>query len=610
MAYLPSFRVPFLMDDQVAFLDNPTLRGGPLTWAAWQPPGDGNTVQGRPVLNASFALSYAIGGPDPAAHRAVNLAIHLANALLLALVLVLAFRSPRWRATFEGTALPLAAISALLWALHPLHTLAVTYVAQRAEALVSFFYLATIAAWLGARHAPRWRGPLLVLSVASCGLGMLAKEVMVTAPVAVLALDCALWPRAAREGGAGERAFRVASVGLACTWGLLLWQLALGGFARGASTGAIGFTRLQYLATQAHAIPLYVTRILLPAAIQFDHGPRIVIDAPSLLRAAPFWIAVAALFAGLAWRRRTDVVVALGLFFLLLAPTSSLVPVATQTIAEHRVYLASSVMIAGVVVLGERLSRGRRLRVAALALAATACALLGAHTWRYNGFLQDPVRLWQDVTERAPGNGRAYGNLAGALLERGADDAALVALDRAIAIEPRNVRSLYNRANALRRKGDLSGAERDYRSALAIDPDHVQARNNLAMLRRRLGDAAEARRELEHLVRLAPGHAPAWLNLASVAFEQRDLAASRDAVERFLALRGDSAKGWRLAADVRRALGDEAGAREAEMRAARLADDAAAGGAAAAGAAAGSDDRGAAPPQRDGPAPSRRPDTE
>jgi len=594
LAYLPAFRVPLLMDDQVALLDNPTIRGGPFHLEAWRPPGDGNTVQGRPVLNASFALGYVVGGVDPAVHRAFNLALHLANALLLAVVLRLAFRSPRWAPAVGPRAAVLAAAAAWLWALHPLQTLSVTYVAQRAESLVSFFYLATLAAWLGARAAPRWRGPLLALGVASCALGMLSKEVMVTAPLAALLLDRVLWPRGDATGP-GERAFRLGAAGLAATWALLLWQLAANDFARGDSTGAIGFTRVDYLQTQLWAVAVYAAKIAGLGRVQFDHGPRIVDDAASLALAAPFWIAALALGAALARRGRWDVIAALGLFFLLLAPTSSFVPVATQTVAEHRVYLASAVVIAGAVAALDRVARSPGRRAAAAALVLAAGALLAVSTWRQNRFLQDPVRLWQDVAARSPGNGRAFGNLAGALLERGDDDAALAALDRSLALEPANVRSWYNRGNALRRRGDLAGAERDYRRAIELDPRHVQARNNLALLRKQLGDRAEARAQLERVVEIDPGHAPAWLNLATLRLEQGELAAGRDAIERHLALRDDSAKGWAVAAEVRAALGDADGAREARARAQGLA-------AGRSGA--------AAPSQRDAATPARSATTE
>jgi Flp pilus assembly protein TadD len=516
LAYAPSFRVPFLLDDQMTLIDNPSIRNGPFAREAWSPPGDGNTVQGRPVLNASFAASRGISGDAPAGHRAVNVAIYCANTLLLAALLALVFRSPRW----------------------------MPYTGEHA------------------RRFERRRNLLLVAAVASCALGMLAKEIVVTAPVAVFFLDRLLHPRKGRP-----RAFAIAEAGLAASWLPLLWVLAANDFARGGSTGTAVITRSQYLLTQFYAVPLYLARIAWPVGLMFDHGERIVTEPRMLARAALGWLAILAVFGSLLWRGHVAAAGALGLFFLVLSPTSSLVPVASQTIAEHRVYLASAIVIAGAVIGLERVTRARfdiRWLLGGCALAAAALLVL---TFERNQFFQDAVRVWEDVIARAPQNWRAYSNLAGAHALRGDDAAAISALDRSLALAPSQAQSLYNRANARRRLGDLAGAEADYRSAIAVEPDYAEARNNLAMMLARRGDLSSAKRELEDLVQAKPAHASAWYNPALFRFESREYAASREAIESFLRLRNDSSKGWLLAGDVEARLGDVHAARTAYERA-------------------------------------------
>ncbi len=565
VAYAPAWRVPFLLDDQVAILENTSIQQGPFSAEAWRPPGDGNTVQGRPVLNASFAASHALGGDGPALHRAVNLGIHALNALLLGVLLWLVLRSPRWaRQTGEQAAL-VAAIAAALWALHPLQTLSVTYVAQRAESLASFFYLATLVSWFSARRSERARTALLCLAATSCALGMLTKEIVVTAPFVVFVLDRLLYP-----GAALPRPFRLALGGLIASWGLLLWMLAANDFARGGSTGTAVITRSQYLLTQLHAIPLYVSRIFWPAGIVFDHGQRIVTAPRELVPAVLGWLLLLALLAALLRREARSVVIALGLFFVLLSPTSSLVPVASQTIAEHRIYLASAIVIAAGVAGADRVLRRRGGTRALVLIGAVTAMALATLTFRWNRDLQDPLALWEDVAVRAPANWRAHSNLAAEYAKQGRDADALVALDRSLALAPGEVRSLYNRANARRRLGDSSGAEADYRRALALDPSHAEARNNLAMLLQRRGDLEAALRELEALVARKPEHASAWYNLAWVRFQRGEDAASHEAVEAFLRLRSDSARGWHLAADVLERLGDPDASRSARERAAAL----------------------------------------
>ena len=134
-AYCRTFRVPFLFDDTSAIAGNPTLR---RFGSAFAPLAD-STVSGRPVLNLSLAANYAVGGLSVTGYHAANLAIHLGAALLLFGIVrrTLAQRGDSGAAT-------VAFFSALLWALHPLGTEAVTYVVQRAESLMALFYLATL----------------------------------------------------------------------------------------------------------------------------------------------------------------------------------------------------------------------------------------------------------------------------------------------------------------------------------------------------------------------------------------------------------------------------------------------------------------------------------
>lgn len=569
IAYLPSFAIPFLFDDHFAILENPTLREGPFSAAAWRPPGgeEGTTVQGRPLLNASFAANHAIGGLDPLSYHAVNLAIHLANTLLLALLLAMLFRSPRWAPWFAERGDWIAVAVATLWALHPLQVLSVSYVAQRAESLVSFWYLATLAAWCAARLHPRRARILVAISVACGALGMATKEVMATAPLVLLLLDRLLF---AVPDEPTPPALRWGRVGILATWGVLVVLLAEQGFARGRTTGTELMSRSAYLTTQAYAIPLYVARILWPVGVTFDHGPRIVDDAPRLLLAAAGWLAMLAPFAWLLARGHGRAAAALTAFFVLLAPTSSVVPIATQTIAEHRVYLASAVVLAGVVVAAARLAQHFARERLAAAVALAIAALLGLATFRLNRELQDEQQLWTRVARQVPTNWRAFNSLGRIALARGDLRAALAAFDRVLALHPAQIRARYNRGNVRARIGDWSGAADDYRLVLQEEPEHVWARNNLAMVLLRTGQRDAARAELERAVTSDPGHATAWYNLALVELQSGDASASLAAVERYLALRPDAAKGWRLAADAQHSLGNSAAARDARARAQAL----------------------------------------
>ena len=174
------------------------------------PPPIGLTVSGRPLLNLTLAVNYALGGLNPWGYHAINLAIHILAALTLFGVLrrTLAVwgvgcgvRGEESHDTARSTSRTphptphtfLAFAIALLWAVHPLQTELVTYIVQRAESLCGLFYLLTLYCFIrGASRPPspgRRTSLWYLAAVVFCFLGIATKEVMVTAPVMVFLYD-------------------------------------------------------------------------------------------------------------------------------------------------------------------------------------------------------------------------------------------------------------------------------------------------------------------------------------------------------------------------------------------------------------------------------------
>ena len=127
-AYANSFSGPFIYDDISSISNNPTIRHLSEIGQVLSPPRDGETVSGRPLLNLSFAIDYAIGGASTRGYHATNLAIHILNGLLLLGVLRRTLCLPVLRSRFGDVALGLALAISLLWVLHPLQTESVTYI--------------------------------------------------------------------------------------------------------------------------------------------------------------------------------------------------------------------------------------------------------------------------------------------------------------------------------------------------------------------------------------------------------------------------------------------------------------------------------------------------
>ena len=148
--YWNSLNVPFFFDDPIGILDNPTIRKLGDIGQVLSPPRNGSGVTGRPVVNLSLALNYALGGTSVTGYHLANILFHASAGLLLfGCIRRTLANSPRLQRC-RSLAFPLAFSTAALWLLHPLQTESVTCVIQRTELLVGLFYLLTLYCFIRA----------------------------------------------------------------------------------------------------------------------------------------------------------------------------------------------------------------------------------------------------------------------------------------------------------------------------------------------------------------------------------------------------------------------------------------------------------------------------
>ena len=159
-AYWNSFGLPMVFDDRPAIERNQTIRDLSQLSEVLSPP-QNTPVAGRPIVNLSLAVNYAIGGLDPTNYHLWNVSVHIACALLLFALVRRTFRGPRLQARFAANADGLAFVAALLWMVHPLQTEVVDYLSQRSESMMAFLLLLTLYCAVRARGSTRparfWR---------------------------------------------------------------------------------------------------------------------------------------------------------------------------------------------------------------------------------------------------------------------------------------------------------------------------------------------------------------------------------------------------------------------------------------------------------------------
>jgi tetratricopeptide (TPR) repeat protein len=508
-AYSNSFTGEFLFDDSPAILENADI--GQL----W-PQSVAAVLRSRSLGDFSFAVNYALGGLDVRGYHAVNLVVHLLAALALFGLVRRTLLLQPWRPRFERSAAGLALAAALLWLLHPLQTESVTYVVQRSEALMGLFYLLTLYCVLRGATAAATARWWYAAAGACCALGMASKEVMVTAPLLVLLYDRTFLVGSVRE--ALRRRWPLYA-GLAASWLLLaapvatLFLPAEGGGATSAGFGLRGLTAWEYARSQPGVILHYLRLTLWPDRLCLDYGWPVARTAAEILPPA---VVVAALVAAMLWglARRSWLGYCGAWFFLILAPTSSVVPLLDLAF-EHRLYLPLAA-VAVLAVLGGHaaleagcgrlgLDKRRRLWLAGGLVAALAVVLGTLTQWRNEDY-RDRLTMWADVVRKRPAHARAHNNLGLALISRGRRAEAARQFQEALRADAGYGNAHDNLATVLLQDGAVDAAMAEYRKALACNPGLARAHLNLGTTLTGLGEFGEAADHLRAACRLTPNN--------------------------------------------------------------------------------------------------------
>jgi tetratricopeptide (TPR) repeat protein/uncharacterized membrane protein len=507
IAYSNSFTGVFVFDDEPAIVENPQIRRLDSLTEAMKSP-TGTTLSGRPVAALTFAINYALAPadardamrePPPRAsaaetdrfHRnlwgyhAVNLLIHVVAALTLFGIVRRTLLTEVLRDRLGDRSSALALAVSLVWVVHPLTTSAVTYVVQRVESLMGLLYLLTVYCAIRA-----WAHPLpwSTLAVTACALGMGVKESMVTAPIAVVLWDVTYAGRPA----ASERRWSsrwTLYVALFATW-VLLGLLVSGGHRPAAAGFAFAdWPWWRYLLTQAGVIVHYLRLAFVPWPLVLDYGWPASRTAGAIAVPLVFVVALIAAAVWLLLRRRPSGFPA-ACFFLVLAPTSSVLPIVTEVAAEHRMYLPLaaivslviiSLVIISIVIIAslEWLRRLALPRLAAPAAVATIVVACAALTIERNVQYKSFERIWLATIHERPANARARNNYATALLARGRPAEAEEHLRVAVDIDPRYAEAQAGLGVALAAQGRYEEGIAHLRMATTIAPGFSAAQQSL-----------------------------------------------------------------------------------------------------------------------------------
>ncbi len=483
-------------------------------------------VQIRWLVNLSFKLNYALGGFTVTDYRATNLAIHIAAAWLLFGVMRRTLRLPRLTGRFGAAADRLAAATALLFVVHPLQTESVTYTCQRYESMMALCLLATLYGFIRAITSTttlsRWTWSAAAVLV--CVVGMGTKEMMAMAPLILLLYDRLLVGRT-MPGRFRQRALLHTGCFAALAVFIVMVTRALALVKASGESISGDVSPWIYLATQTEVLLHYLRLSVWPAGQCLDYAWPLVsgwgeVWLPALVVAGAGLLTAWGVLRGRAWAFLPATC------FLVLAPTSSLMPVADVAF-EHRMYLPLGAVLAGIVMTLYRCLAGRPARGSAgprvwLVPVLGAALALGTATHLRNRVYASQETMWRDVLRKQPGNYRQRVALFQALLDADRDTDAEEVIRKLIA----DTEAGFNRGDSasvhardpfwhhgvahcelgrlLRRRGEADRAIESLAVAVRALPEYAPAHHNIGLALAMLGRGDEARRAVNEALRLEP----------------------------------------------------------------------------------------------------------
>jgi protein O-mannosyl-transferase len=556
LTYWPAIHGGFVLDDDLLLTDNPLIKAPDGLYRIWF---TRQSVDYWPVTNSSFWAQWRLWGMNPTGYHVTNLLLHIADCLLIWLLL-------------KRISIPGGFIAALLFAVHPVNVESVAWIAQQKNLLSLLFFLLSLLWYSKSQYPvatnlekpPRRRLEIAehhlspwnrwyVLSLLAFVVAMLSKGSVAILPLVLLLIIW--WQRGQINMSDLWRMVPFFSVAIALTIVNIWFQT------HGAVTAIRSVTFAQRLAGAGAALWFYLFKAILPLNLVLVY-PQWNIDISNPLWWLPFAAAVAvtivliraASFTINPWPR--NLLFAWGFFNVALLPVLGFVDVGYMRyslVADHYQYIALIGVLALVAAAGTYWyhhtpqSAKAGLAIIAIAVVANLAFLTSKQSRLYaNSFtlyeytLQQNPASWlthtnlsvdlananrpqeardhaQEALRLKPNYADAHCALGVALAKLGQTDQAIQEYRQALDLDPSFAEAACNLGAALGGKGQLPEAVHYLERAVALKPHSFEAHSNLGRALASVGRLPEALEQLKIAVQLHPDYAEGEINMGNIA---------------------------------------------------------------------------------------------
>jgi protein O-mannosyl-transferase len=565
VAYGNTLQHSFHFDDIPQILEKPWIRGLDKI------PGFILSYNQRPLVILSFNINYAISGFKEWSYHVFNITFHLLVVLLVYRLGKIIISHIFEEAESKDNAfnkMPL--LAALIFAVHPLNTQAVTYISSRSSVMATIFYLITIILFFEGMCAKKEKELkinyfMVVGAVISFTLGFLSKLIVISLPAILFSYHYYFIYNHNIKSWIKRQWKLILGTAGAITSYILLYKIYYGlgfvGLLRGDENV---FTSWEYFLTQMGVIPFeYFRKMLFPFNLTIEPAFPVIKDWKS-------WVSISGIFIlgifSLAWVKLSTLqrqskkysLEAFGLIWILitLSPTSSFLPLLDVS-AEHRTYLplvGFSLVLASLLIrLQIFIQQGIKNNTKAICSNKKILRLSGAFilmiltflligTRERNKVWKDEVSLWTDAKLKAPFVGRPYNNLGEAYDKVGDYNKAIAEFEAVLRLAPNYWYALSNLGNIYGKKKEYSRAILYTKKALQKKPNYAPGHYNLAKALHMTGNPKKAMQSYKAAIKYNPYFEQAFYNLGFLALELKQLKESVDNFKKFLKMQPNHPK--------------------------------------------------------------------
>jgi tetratricopeptide (TPR) repeat protein len=472
----------------------------------------------RPVAFLSFALNWYAGSDQVTGYHVVNIFIHILCAGCLYFLLLSLFKSPGLSDRFHDDEKNIALLAAILWAVHPIQTQAVTYIVQRMALLATLFYLLGMICYVRARmDKDKWRRLGLYAGCMSClALAVGSKENAVIFPLSLGLIEIIFFQDLTNPSNR-KQIFQMTIATLLTTMALgLLFAYILKlnpiTFIRGLLENR-SYTLTERLLTEPRVVIGYLIQIFYPVLSRFsiDHSITVSTSLFEPITTLASLLLIIGLMVLALYRIQKSPILSFAILFYFInhIMESSILPL--ELIFEHRNYLPSLFIFfpvaAGAVQAMHHYRKARRpfMLMLGSVLMTTLIVMLGVTTYLRNSVWASEKTLWEDALFKAPDSARPYGRLAYHYDKAGQYDLALSLYEASLS---KKWARLSTRSTTLSNMARIYDVKQDYEKSMDLydqsfsqNPDDLQPMFHKARLLITMGRWDDARRIVDMLLK-------------------------------------------------------------------------------------------------------------